>query len=84
MSGFIAKQPNGLYCRFSYVTDCPTHCNLTRDDYINNVTGTVADREEGEDILDHYVRPFSDVIKYFVPINMTAKEFDQLVDAMSK
>ena len=24
MAGFISKQPNGLYCRFSSVTDCPT------------------------------------------------------------
>lgn len=25
MAGFIVKQPNGLYCRFSTVVDCPTH-----------------------------------------------------------
>lgn len=24
MAGFVSKQPNGLYCRFSSVTDCPT------------------------------------------------------------
>lgn len=24
MAGFISKQPNGLYCRFSTVVDCPT------------------------------------------------------------
>lgn len=23
MAGFVSKQPNGLYCRFSTVTDCP-------------------------------------------------------------
>ena len=34
MAGFISKQPNGLYCRFSTVVDCPTDWNMTEDDYI--------------------------------------------------
>ena len=33
MAGFIAKQPNGLYCRFSTVVDCPTHKNLDIEFY---------------------------------------------------
>lgn len=32
MAGFISKQPNGLYCRFSTVTDCPTCGELLCDD----------------------------------------------------
>lgn len=35
MAGFVSKQPNGLYCRFSTVVDCPTVWNMTREDYIN-------------------------------------------------
>lgn len=34
MGGFIAKQPNGKYCRFSSVVDCPTHINMTFEDYV--------------------------------------------------
>lgn len=34
MGGFIAKQPNGKYCRFSSVVDCPTHINMAFDDYV--------------------------------------------------
>ena len=34
MAGFISKQPNGLYCRFSTVVDCPTDWNMTEEDYI--------------------------------------------------
>lgn len=34
MAGFIAKQPNGLYCRFSSVVDTITHDNMTFDDYV--------------------------------------------------
>ena len=29
MGAFIAKQPNGLYCRFSTVVDCVTHYDMT-------------------------------------------------------
>lgn len=83
MSGFIAKQPNGFYCRFSTVVDCPTHWNMTREDYLNNVTGTVRYRDEGEIILRDHLQPFSEVIERFVPNNMTQKEFDELVRLMS-
>ena len=34
MAGFVSKQPNGLYCRFSTITDCPTDWNMTENDYI--------------------------------------------------
>ena len=40
MGGFVSKQPNGLYCRFSSVTDCPTTWNMTREDYINMNAGS--------------------------------------------
>lgn len=33
MGGFIVKQPNGLYCRFSTIVDCPTHINMTRKEF---------------------------------------------------
>ena len=83
MGALIAKQPNGLYCRFSSVVDCPTHWNMTREDYLNNETGTVRSREEGEDILENYLHSFSEVIERFAPNNMTQKEFDELVKIMS-
>ena len=35
MGAYIAKQPNGLYCRFSSVVDTVTHWNMTEEDYIN-------------------------------------------------
>lgn len=84
MGAFIAKQPNGLYCRFSSIVDCPTHWNMTREDYLNNYTGTVRSRDEGEDILNNYLKPFSEAIERFVPNNMTQKEFDSLVKEMSQ
>lgn len=50
MAGFVSKQPNGLYCRFSTVTDCPTAWNMTREDYINMKMQEA--KEDARDILD--------------------------------
>ncbi|MEK4824587.1 hypothetical protein NSS71_08510 [Niallia sp. FSL W8-0951] len=84
MSSFISKQPNGLYCRFSTVVDCPTHWNMTREDYLNNVSGTVRNRDEGELILRDHLLPFTEIIERFVPNNMCQKEFDNLLLIMSR
>lgn len=84
MGALIAKQPNGLLCRFSSVVDCPTHWNMTKEDYLSNVTGTVPTREYGEDVLENFLKPFSEVLERFVPNNMTQKEFDLLVKKMSQ
>lgn len=84
MSGFIAKQPNGLYCRFCTIADQPTAWNMTREDYLNNVTGTVPDRKAGRDVLNNHLRPFSDVVRYFVANNMTKAEFDAAVREMTE
>ncbi|WP_214771340.1 hypothetical protein [Exiguobacterium sp. s133] len=82
MGSFIAQQPNGLYCRYSTVVGCPTHWNLTREDYLNNVTGTVSSQEEGEDVLDNYLRPFSEIEALFTALNMTQREFNVLLRIM--
>ena len=53
MAGFVSKQPNGLYCRFSTVVDCPTAWNMTREDYINIKMQEA--KEDAEDVLDNYL-----------------------------
>lgn len=84
MGAFIAQQPNGLYCRFSSVVDCPTHYNMTREDYLNNVTGTTRGRADAKDTLDNYLHPFSMVSDSFYPNNMTQEEFDKLIKVMNQ
>lgn len=84
MASFICQQPNGLYCRFSTIVDTVTHFNMTREDYLNNITGTVSSREEGEDVLNNYLRPFDMVIESFAPNNMSQEEFDELIKMMSE
>lgn len=84
MSGFIVKQPNGLYARHSHIVDCPTHWNMTEEEYLNNATGNVKSREEGKMILERHVYPFQMMIDKFVPNNMTKEDFDKLVKEMTK
>lgn len=83
MGAFIAQQPNGLYCRFSTNVDCPTHYNMSREDFLNNYTETVPNKSFGEDILNKHVKPFSEVLERFVPNNMSQERFDELVKEMS-
>jgi len=84
MGAFISEQPNGLYCRFSTIVDCPTHWNMTREDYLNGVTGTVASREDGEEILKNWMLPFSEVEKRFQPYSMTQHEFDKFITEVNE
>ena len=83
MGSFIAKQPNGLYCRFSSIVDCPTHWNMTEEDYIEMCAEKA--REEAKEILKHYIKQFEDVIGYFRSTsNMSQQEFDKWLEEVSK
>ena len=77
MAGFIAKQPNGLYCRFSTVVGCPTDWNMTAEDYIELCKQKA--EQEAKDVLENYLRPFEMVKDYFFSNNMTQKEFDKFL-----
>lgn len=83
MASFIAQQPNGLYCRYSTVVDCPTHWNFTKEEYLNNITGSVESKRYGQEVLDYYLQPFSEVIDRFSPNNMTVEEFEVIVGLMN-
>jgi len=82
MSGFIARQPNGLLTRFSCTTDRPEQYNMTDEEYIE-LRAEFA-REDARYTLAHHLRPFSEVQEYFCPNNMTEEEFQEyLVTASS-
>lgn len=79
MGAFIAKQPNGLLCRFSSVVDCVTHYNMTEDDYVEMCAERA--RKEARFNLEkdkHFLRPFSMVKESFLPNNMTEEEFEDI------
>lgn len=76
MGAFIAKQPNGLYCRFSSVVDCPTDWNMTEEDYIEMCAEKA--REEARITLERHLKPYEWVREYFAPANMTEEEFEAI------
>lgn len=86
MAGFIAKQPNGLYCRFSTVVDTVTNWNMTEEDYVrvlmmrgcDEIQATIEARE----VIEDYLQPFSEVLKCFTPINDTVEEFTEWVKSV--
>lgn len=82
MGAFIARQPNGLLCRFSSVVDCITDYNMTEDDYIEMCVEKA--RKEARDVLENYMQPFELVDKYFHPNNMTAEKHKQIMEEMNK
>lgn len=77
MAGFISKQPNGLYCRFSTVVDCPTDWNMTEEDYIELCKQKA--EKEARDILANHLYPFEMVKERFINNNMTDEEFEQFL-----
>ena len=60
MGAFIAKQPNGLYCRYSSIVDNITHHNMTEEDYIELCV------ERAKEILEK-AKPFSEVLDSLYP-----------------
>jgi len=82
MGAFIARQPNGLLCRFSSIVDTVTDWNMTDEEYIEMKAEQA--REEARDTLKHYLHPFKEVISSFRPNNNTQEEFDAIVHNMSE
>lgn len=82
MAGFVARQPNGLLCRFSTVVDMVTHYNMTEEEYIEMCAERA--REEARDVLKNYVQPFDMVKEYFHPNNMTQEGFDRILGEMER
>ena len=77
MGSFVAKQPNGLYCRFSTVVDCPTDWNMTADEYIELCKEKA--EKEAREVLEKYLQPFDLVKTLYHPNNMTRKEFREFL-----
>ena len=80
MAGFISKQPNGKYCRFSTIIDCPTDINMTFEDYVLVVMRNQHLNEEraiveATDVFNHHLQPFERVLRAFYPNNLSEKSF---------
>lgn len=83
----ITEQPNGLYCRFSTIVDCPTHYNMTFDDYVKVIhyRGDLTlegAQKEALDIVTNYNYDFENTMGQFVPNNMTQAKFNSIYEEM--
>ena len=79
----ITEQPNGLYCIFSKVTDCPTHYNMTFDDYVKVIHDRgyltfEAAQKEAIYIVANHNYDFENTMGQFEPNNMTQEKFDSI------
>ncbi len=77
MGAFIARQPNGLLCRFSTVVDTVTNYNMTDEEYIEMCAER--GRKEARETIERYTRPFEEVKNRFIANNMTQEEFNRIL-----
>lgn len=84
MGSFIARQPNGKYCRFSTVVDTITDLNMTAEDYIRMRVEKAKQEaiSDAKDVLKKYIKPFDYVKKKFRPYNCTIEEFEEYLHKM--
>ena len=79
---YIARQPNGLLCRFSSMVDAVTHINMTEEDYIEMCAERA--REEAKRDLGYkrFVKSFDRVLEDTRFDNMTYEEWQGYLKEM--
>jgi len=82
MGAFIARQPNGLLCRFSTIVDCVTDYNLTEEEYIELCAEKA--REEARFNLQKkwFIHPYQEVLDSVRFDNITKKEWEEVKKTM--
>lgn len=79
---YIARQPNGLLCRFSTIVDAVTHINMTEEDYIE-LCAERAREDAKRDLEDkRFVRSFDCVLEDTRFDNMTYDEWQGYLKEM--
>lgn len=79
---YIARQPNGLLCRFSTIVDAVTHINMSEEDYIA-MCAERAMEEAKRDLEDErFVKSFDCVLEDTRFDNMTYDEWQGYLKEM--
>ena len=81
---YIARQPNGLLCRFSTVVDAPTHYNMTEEEYIEYRAECAREEARFDLTRSYFVKPFENVLKYIRFNNISEKEWQDVLEKMNK
>ena len=79
---YIARQPNGLMCRFSTIVDAVTHINMSEEDYIEMCSERA--REEAKRNLEnkHFGKTFDCVLEDTRFYHMTYDEWQGYLKEM--
>lgn len=75
MGAFIARQPNGLLCRFSSVVDCITHYNMTEEEYIEFRAECAREEARFDLQSKSFIKPYEWVLERTLFNEMTENEF---------
>lgn len=79
---YIARQPNGLLCRYSSMVDAVTDINMTEEDYIE-MCAERAREEAKRDLEDkRFVKPFDCVLEDIRFDTMTYDEWQSCLKEM--
>lgn len=81
MSRLVSLQPNGKYCLFSTIVDCPMVWNISKEEYI-----TFREAEIKKDIENELLQlyPIEEIIKRIDFSNMTKEEFEKFLKDISE
>lgn len=75
--GFIAKQPNGLYCYFDDIDDQPKKWNITEEEYIKSCVDSA--KKNALDTLEN-AEDFRRVYESFIEDDkMTEDDFNKFL-----
>ena len=74
----LLLQDSLTVCCVGFVTDY----NMTEEEYIEMCAEKA--RKEARDVLDHYIKPFEMVDRYFLPNNMTIEEHKRIMKEMEE
>lgn len=84
MGRYIARQPNGLLCRFSTVVDCVTVYNMTEEDYIELCAEEAREEARYNLSRDGFIKPYSRIISDTLFNNTTEEQFKELRKKMGE
>ena len=79
---YIARQPNGLLCRFSSMVDAVTHINMTEEDYIEMCAERAREKAKCDLENKRFVKSFDRVLEDTRFDNMTYEEWQGYLKEM--
>jgi len=79
---YIARQPNGLLCRFSTIVDAVTHINMSEDDYIEMCAERAREKAKRDLEDKRFVKSFDCVLEDTRFDNMTYDEWQSYLKEM--